>query len=152
VRTPTCHPWRKHEAKGLCRPCYATKWLSNHPRSFGSRRRPAWYRNHPDAWAESIAAQVERLERNVPAWTDAWCEWPRRDLTFVVPLQEAAWDRHGDATEVEAPREPLPMVPEALRGDPVMKEYGRRAGLASRRRMPGVRATEHEQDEPSYGG
>ena len=31
MRIPDCHPERKHEAKGLCSPCYSKKWKETHP-------------------------------------------------------------------------------------------------------------------------
>lgn len=31
ARTPTCHPERKHSARGLCHPCYEAAWRAAHP-------------------------------------------------------------------------------------------------------------------------
>src|SRR5688572_9279030 len=49
ARTPTCHPDRKHQAKGLCRSCYIAH-LKSDPgyRALCNEKTKAWQRANPD--------------------------------------------------------------------------------------------------------
>jgi hypothetical protein len=46
-RTPSCHPRRKHLAKGLCKPCYDEEYGRNNRTLMNAKSR-AWARRHPE--------------------------------------------------------------------------------------------------------
>jgi hypothetical protein len=43
----TCHPDRKHLAKGLCKQCYDNRYSATHREALNARAR-AWNRNNPE--------------------------------------------------------------------------------------------------------
>ena len=60
MKYATCHPNRKHQAKGLCKPCYTQQWLAvpeNKERSNKSRRE--WAARH---YAEEKSVNPELLK------------------------------------------------------------------------------------------
>ena len=50
-QTPTCHPERKHQARGLCRACYSHVWRYGHPdrvRHYRKTTGKTWHDLHRD--------------------------------------------------------------------------------------------------------
>ena len=62
MRVATCHPDRKHQAKGLCTVCHAKAYRAAHP-----DKRKDWDRVYRERHAEQIAAYMKkRYEENKP--------------------------------------------------------------------------------------
>lgn len=67
ARTPTCHPARKHEARGLCAPCYVRQRLRTNPaaRAKQNRREVARAQRRRRERPEVERARVLRLKYGI---------------------------------------------------------------------------------------
>ena len=66
-RIPTCHPERKHFAKGLCQPCYINQYSDKETlRKNAAKRAARWREKHPERKRESSRKQNLRKH----GWTE----------------------------------------------------------------------------------
>lgn len=68
AKVPTCHPDRKHEAKGLCASCYAVTLARKHPSKVSARMR-VWRANNKE---KVLAHQVARYGLTLQEYRDLY--------------------------------------------------------------------------------
>lgn len=61
ARTPTCHPERQHQAKGLCSPCYLAAWHRAHP-GRSKNYSAAFQERRPEAGRLYYLANADRIK------------------------------------------------------------------------------------------
>ena len=65
MKLATCHPERKHQARGLCKPCY-DKWLKENNPEYRRKQlenTKRWYEENPNAYAALKVKNHEKWEK-----------------------------------------------------------------------------------------
>jgi len=82
ARIPDCHPDRKHEAHGLCKNCYLTKWHKEHYQEQDQFRHAKYLSENKEACRERVRiAKLKNIEK-VKQYNARWMERNRGLMNF----------------------------------------------------------------------
>lgn len=84
----TCpHPDRKHFGKGMCKPCYMTKWIKDNPQSSAAQ----WITNNPERYQYLCRRSKLKKYGITPEQFEEM--WKQQDGICANPACDAVFDR-----------------------------------------------------------